>query len=169
MTKIIFFDPSGNHGKREGDGTTGFSVWVDGELKEFGNVKAKDYMTQERYWHEVWNVIDHNHPDLVVWESYRLFAHKAQQQSGSSLDTPQMLGYLKMMCWYRQLKWLEQAPADKVRVNDEQLVKLGFFELKNKRYYCNGVPAIIHERDSLRHGYFFFKYGKGKEMLKDAK
>jgi hypothetical protein len=45
-------------------------------------------------------------------------------------------------------------------------VKLGFFELKNKHYYCNGVPAIIHERDALRHGYYWHKYGAGKELVK---
>jgi hypothetical protein len=164
--KILTLDPSGNASKREGFGTTGWAMFEDGEIKDFGAVKADNYLTQERYWHEVWNLIDHKHPDKVVCESYRLFHHKAQQQSGSSMDTPALIGYLRMMCYYRQMPIEFQAPSDKTRVNDEQLVKLGIFEMKGKHYYCNGIPVVVHTRDALRHGVFWHKYGAGKELVK---
>ena len=160
--RVLCLDPSGNY--KEGDGTTGWALFVDGKLIEFGRVEAKRYSSQEAYWAAVSEVISKFFPDVVVCESYRLFEHKAKQQSWSELETPQLIGYLRMYCWCRNIQFVFQDPNDKIRVADEQLVKMGVLEKKGNRYYCMGKQTVIHERDAIRHGIFYHRYGKGKQM-----
>lgn len=163
MTKVLCLDPSGNHGKKEGDGTTGWAVFEDGELKDFGKIESSDFKTQEGYWYAHYELIERVLPDRLVIENYNLFAHKAKQQSGSSMDTPQLIGYLRMSCWEWTIPITWQRPSDKVRVNDEILVHQGVFELRGGKHYCLDRPTVIHERDAIRHGIFFHKYGRGKK------
>lgn len=159
--RIFTLDPSGNKGQ-EGQGTTGWALFVNGELEKFGEIKASDFNTQEEYWAEHFAVIIESVPDLVICESYRLFGHKAQSQSWSNLETPQLIGSIRMSCWYSKIHFEMQNPSDKVRVADDQLVKLGFFEKRGLKYYCQGRLTNLHQRDSIRHGIFYLRYGGGK-------
>lgn len=158
--RVLCLDPSGNY--KEGEGTTGWALFMNGELQFFGKVEAKNFPSQEAYWAAVSEAISKIFPDVVVCESYRLFEHKAKQQSWSELETPQLIGHLRMVCWYRNIKFIFQDPNDKIRVADEQLVKMGVLEKKGNKYYCLGRPTVIHERDAIRHGIFYHRYGKGK-------
>lgn len=159
--RVLCLDPSGNY--KEGEGTTGWALFVDGKLIEFGRVEAKHHPSQESYWAAISGLMSKFVLDTVVCESYRLFEHKAKQQSWSELETPQLIGHLRMACWYRNIKLVFQDPNDKVRVADEQLVKMGVLEKKGNKYYCLGRPTVIHERDAIRHGIFYHRYGKGKQ------
>jgi hypothetical protein len=164
---VLCLDPSGNMGEREGEGTTGWALFKDGELSNFGTIKSSDFGSQEEYWsNHVWNIFSKiKTGDRLVMESYRLFAHKAKQQSGSSMDTPQLIGFLRMMCWGAKIDIDFQEPSDKVRVADPQLVKMGILEHRNGRYYCQGKPTVIHSRDAIRHGIFWHRYGKGSGLV----
>lgn len=157
--RVLCLDPSGNFD--EGSGTTGWSMYVDQILVDFGSVAAKDYSCQESYWSGVAHLIGPE-VDVVVCESYRLFAHKSHQQHGSSLETPQLIGHLRMVCWNLAIDFIFQDPSDKVRVADDQLVKLGVLEKKGNKHYCLGRSTVIHERDAIRHGVYYHRYGKGK-------
>src|ERR1700741_913802 len=88
--KILSLDPSGNY--NEGKGTTGFAKRLDGSVK-LGYIKATDYNSREAYWFAHRELFEKTFPDVLVIESYRLFGHKAKQQSGSSLETPMLIGY----------------------------------------------------------------------------
>lgn len=157
----LALDPSGNFGKKEGDGTTGWAVFENGNLKDFGHVKAEDFKSQEAYWNEVANVLNTCIVHEIVCESYKLFGHKAKQQSGSSLDTPQLIGYLRMVAWDDHVPFIFQDPKDKVRVTDEILVHMGVLEqTAGGRYKALGRQTIIHERDAIRHGVFYHRYKK---------
>jgi hypothetical protein len=159
--RILTWDPSGNF--HEGQGTSGWSLFEDRELKEFGDIEASDFTNQEEYWAEHFALIIEKTPDVVLCESYKLFGHKAKSQSWSALETPALIGYLRMACWTSGIKFEMQNPSDKVRVADDQLVKLGFFEKRGSKYYCQGRLTNLHIRDSIRHGVFFLRYGKGKQ------
>lgn len=159
--RVLCLDPSGNH--KEGEGTTGWALFEDGELVDFGRIKSESYSIQEHYWFRVRWLLNEYHPDLLVCESYRLFGHKANQQIGSAMETCQLIGYLRMACWKHGIKFVFQDPKDKIRVSDEQLAKMGVLEKRNGRYYCMGRQTVIHERDAIRHGIFYFRYGKGKK------
>ena len=93
--RILTLDPSGNFSKKEGDGTTGWAIFEDGELVNFGDVAAINYEKIEEYWEAISDLIDLS-MGLVVCESYRLFAGKATAQSNSLMETPQLIGYLRM-------------------------------------------------------------------------
>jgi len=159
----LALDPSGNFSKREGDGTTGWAIFEDGKLKDFGDVKAADYTKIEEYWEAVSDLIDLS-INITVCESYRLFAGKASAQSNSMMETPQLIGYLRMHCYKWEIPIVFQDPKDKLRVTDPILVRQGVFELKARKHYCMGRPTNLHMRDAIRHGLYFLKYGKVAEI-----
>ena len=49
-------------------------------------------------------------PDLIVLENYRLWKHRAIQQSGSSLPAAQTIGMAKSYAKIRDIKIIEQSP-----------------------------------------------------------
>ena len=161
--RILTLDPSGNFSKNEGDGTTGWAIFHYGELKDFGHVQASGYERIEEYWQAISELIDLS-IDIVVCESYRLFAGKASAQSNSMMETPQLIGYLRMYCYKWQIPIVFQDPKDKARVTDPILVRQGVFELKGKKHYCLGRSTNLHMRDAIRHGIYFLKYGKVKDI-----
>jgi hypothetical protein len=161
--KILTLDPSGNFSKKEGDGTTGWAIFEDGELKDFGAISASDYKKIEEYWEAISDIIDLS-INVVVCESYRLFAGKATAQSNSLMETPQLIGYLRMHCYKWEIPIIFQDPKDKLRVTDPILVRQGVFILKGKKHYCQNRPTNLHMRDAIRHGLYFLKYGKVKDI-----
>ena len=161
--KMLTLDPSGNFSKNEGDGTTGWAIFEDGELKDFGDVAAANYDCIEKYWEAVSDLIDLS-VNLVVCESYRLFAGKAKAQSNSLMETPQLIGYIRMHCYKWEIPIVFQDPKDKLRVTDPILVRMGFFELKGRKHLCLGRTTNLHMRDAIRHGLYFIKYGKVAEI-----
>lgn len=158
--KTLCLDPSGNY--KEGDGTTGWAIFQDTQLVEFGSVSSSDYTSQELYWDAVSNLMTENKIDNVVCESYKLFAHKAKQQSWSQMETPQLIGYLRMFCWHKNIPISFQDPTNKTRVADDILTREGVFEKKGNKFYCNGRPTNLHMRDAIRHGIYYVRYKKGK-------
>lgn len=159
--KILCFDPSGNYGK-EGMGTTGWATFLDGDLIEFGDIKASDWANQETYWLQHGALINQKKPELVVCESYNLFGNKAKAQSGSALETPQLIGFMRMVCWTNGIAWVYQNPDQKTPVNDERLTRAGYLEKRGNRYYCKGLLTNLHQRDAIRHGIYYYRFGKGK-------
>jgi hypothetical protein len=155
----LCLDPSGNFA--EGKGNTGYAVFVDGELENFGSISAGDYPSAEFYWKQVGLLITPQ-TTRVVCESYKLQPSKSRAQSYSSLETPQLIGYLRMRAVGFWVKWVFQDPKDKIRVADEQLVHLGVLEKRGNRHYCLGKPTNDHMRDAVRHGIFYFRYRHGK-------
>lgn len=156
--KVLCFDPSGNY--NEGSGTTGWAVFENDVLTDFGTISASDYTTIEGYWSQHETLIVIQQPHIVVCESFKLFAHKAKAQTWSEMETPQLIGFLRMMCWKRNIKLVFQSPNDKIRVADPILLKMGVLELKGNKHYCNGKPTNLHIRDAIRHGVYFHKYKK---------
>ena len=162
--RIIVLDPSGNWGDKEGMGTTGYAIFDNGELKDFGHIAAENYPSAEDYWDKIISLlILRDNFDAVVCESYKLFGHKAKQQSGSSLDTPQLIGCIRLMMHRGRIPLFFQDPKDKVRVTDPILVHMGILEQSpGGRYKALGRQTVIHERDAIRHGVYFNRYNKEK-------
>lgn len=158
---LLTFDPSGNF--HEGKGTTGYAVFQDGELIGFNDIKSEKCFTQEEYWAKHRNLIEGQQPDIVLIESYKLFEHKAQSQSWSALETPQLIGFLRMVCYDLNIPVVFQDPAQKAGVNDIRLTKLGYLEKRGDRYYVDGRLTNLHMRDAIRHGIYYYRYGKGKQ------
>lgn len=158
--KILSFDPSGNY--KEGKGTSGYATSDDGMSMKLGDIASEGYTSRQAYWDAHRKLIESYKPDVVVIESYRLFGHKAKSQSGSSLETPQLIGYLEMICFQHEIPCVLQDPTTKSRHTDDVLVKTGVIEKKGNRYYFKGILTNLHQRDALRHNLFFNKYGRKK-------
>lgn len=159
MSITLAFDPSGNF--TEGKGCTGFAYFEEGRLLAFGHVDAEHYDSPYAYWDVVGEKILAV-VETVVCESYRLQAAKAKVQTNSYLETPQLIGYLAMLCHKRGIKWVYQHPQDKIRVSDAILERMGVFQKVGKRLHCNGIPTNDHVRDAIRHGEYYFRFGKGR-------
>lgn len=157
--KVLSFDPSGNY--NEGKGTSGYAISLDGNLPhKLGDIKAIDFSSKERYWFEHGLLIEEVKPDVVVIESYRLFGHKAKEQSGSSLETAQLIGYMEIVAWMDNIKVILQDPSTKTRHKDDILVKTGVIEKRGNKYFYKGEMTNLHQRDALRHNLYYSKYGK---------
>jgi hypothetical protein len=163
--KVLSFDPSGNF--NEGKGTTGFSISLDGNLPhQLGDIKAAGYASKHAYWNEHELLITSTKPNVIVIESYRLFGHKAKEQTGSDLETAQLIGYLEMIAWKLNIPVVFQDPSTKLRHNDDVLVKTEIIEKRGTRYFYKGNLTNLHQRDALRHDLFFNKYNKKKVLGK---
>jgi hypothetical protein len=160
MSKVLCFDPSGNF--EEGSGTTGWASFEDGELKWFKDISAKEFNSLEEYFDAHRKLIVAIAPDEIVIEDYKLFGHKAKEQSWSALETPQLIGFLRMICYTQDIKLIFQSPKDKVRVADPQLERLGIIQKMGNSYWCMGRKTNLHQRDAIRHGVFYHRYRKGK-------
>lgn len=159
--KVLSFDPSGNF--NEGKGTTGFAISLDFNLPhKLGDIAASDYETRQEYWAAHRKLIEKQLPDTVVIEDYKLFGHKSKEQIGSSLETPQLIGYLEMICWDLNILVYYQSPSTKTRHKDEILVNMGIVEKKGQKHYYKGEITNLHKRDALRHNLYFCKFGRKK-------
>lgn len=159
--KVLSLDPSGNY--NEGKGTTGYAKRLDGSVK-LGDIKATDYNSREAYWFAHRELFEKTFPDVLVIESYRLFGHKAKEQSGSSLETPMLIGYLQMVAYEFNVPVVFQDPSRKSRFADDILVKLGIIEKKGNKYFFKGEMTNLHQRDALRHDLIYYKYGRDKDV-----
>jgi hypothetical protein len=161
--KVLSFDPSGNY--EEGKGTTGWCIGLDDfPPAKLGDIKATDYASRQDYWFAHKELIECTLPQVVVIESYRLFGHKSKEQIGSSLETPMLIGYLEMVCFEYNIPVVIQDPSTKARHADAILVKTGIVEKKGTRYFYKGELTNLHQRDAMRHHFYFVRQRKLRRM-----
>lgn len=154
--RVVAVDPSGNF--TEGKGTTGIAVLSDGYPIVLTDVKAEDYDSAPQYWKAVLGRIFSLEPDVVVVEEYPLYSHKANTQSWSKLETPQLIGCLRLWFHIRDIPVVFQTASQvKNRWNDDILVRKGYLERKGNRLLFDGVPTNTHKRDALRHGIHYIR------------
>ena len=175
---IIAIDPSGNF--EEGKGTTAI-VYGDAEGKQVKTsvVDAREYKSQVQYWSIIKALlkgyISLDSDCVVVIEDYLLYASKANQQINSKLETPQLIGILKDVCYSNNVPFVMQRAVDvKNRWKDEILEAEGFIhKVKDIKSYehCHGKSGYAlagqtdrltsHELDALRH-YVHYRIFKNK-------
>ena len=165
MTSILSFDPSGNFS--EGKGTTGICYMEEGEPKALYEIRAKNYNIAEQYWLAHTQMINHFSPDQVVIEGYRLYNHKgmaASTQANSDLETPQLIGVLRLHCYKENIPLAVQYAAEvKSRWKESVMVAKGILVEKSNRLYFNGKQTSTHKRDALKHALHFHRYGGKKK------
>lgn len=166
MTKTISIDPSGNHNsEKEGMGTTGVAIAVDGKVMELREIKADNHDSTMEYWSEMYSLIEQEHPDYVVIEGYKLYNHagmSAQTQTNSTLMTSQLIGVLRMKCFHYEIPVKIQFASDvKTRWSDKILIHNG---LLGEGSTFKGKRTNSHKRDALRHLAHFYKYTLKEEL-----
>lgn len=158
--KILALDPSGSF--KEGKGTTGFCKFINGTIENVYDLKAKGFETRVDYWKEHIEIIQHEKPEVVVCEDFVLYGHKAKQQTGSQMETSQLIGYIEMKCVELGIPFVKQRATIKIRFSDDILVLKGYIQKGQNRYLWNGQSVNLHIRDSIRHAVYFWKYGREK-------
>lgn len=175
MKWLLSLDPSGNF--NEGKGVTGWCLFIDNKLKDAGQIYADKHTTQLSYWAHVISlitVLNRNEIKLgdtltVICEDYRLYGDKAEAQINSNLETPQLIGAIKYVCWsYAIPLHLQMAHEVKTRWSDSVLKNTGLLIRKGKSWYANDILIEHHSKDAYRHGlhYITFKESVKQEQKK---
>ncbi len=151
---FIAFDPSGNFSN--GKGTSGWCAFINNQIT-IGTIAASDSLTIEQHFSRHSDLTTSHKFDTIVCESYRLQGNKAMQQTGSSLETPQLIGYLRMCAYNNSTKFVLQEPSQKVRFTDDMLVDMKVLTKKGRSYFFEGKITTMHERDAIRHALIYKK------------
>ena len=160
--KTLVFDPSGNY--NEGKGTTGWAQYYDGNLITVGQLRAAEFKSRNDYWDSHIKLIQALEPDVLVVESFRLYANKAKAQINSEFETPQLIGMLVHWCYSKDVEVIMQDPAIKSRFSNKILLhKKIITQDKSGRYYAVGVSITNHILDAIRHGEYYKNFGYKKE------
>lgn len=163
---ILAIDPSGNF--YEGKGTTGWCVFNCGteEIIEAGHIEAVHYESQIEYWNDIVELVIDKHKKhgkrlAVVIEDYLLYAHKAQNQVNSRMETPKLIGILEFICTINDIHYILQ-PASEVknRWTLEILYHKGYVGLNKRKHIVPKTKQVLnkHSIDSVRHAIHYFKF-----------
>lgn len=92
--RVLGVDPGGMNGL----------AWFNDayEFEGFAQVKLDDL--------PIWLNEHKPKPDVVILENYKLWKHKALQQSGSTMPASQGIGMVKSYCKVNGIKLVEQSP-----------------------------------------------------------
>lgn len=170
MSYIIACDPSGNW--NEGKGTTGWAV-VDVETSKAVltcTTHSQAAESEEEYWYNCLEqmklLVAQYNPCVVRIEDYILYGHKAKDQINSHLETPQLIGILRMYCFLQGITvYIRTASTVKNRFTDEILEHKGYIEKHSNSWCLTGcnTPICIHERDALRHAVACLMFDIGED------
>lgn len=143
---ILALDPSGSF--YEGKGTTGWCIMncLENQITIAGDMQAANFDAMAAYWDAHLQLINrmfakYNQKLIVVIEDYVLYAHKADNQINSHMETSKLIGLLQHHCWSHEIPYAMQLAA----------------EVKNR--WSN--PILLHKRYIIHH--------RNKVMLPDCK
>lgn len=84
--------------------TTGYCVFSDGNIVTYDQVKFLELV----------GILEElPKPDVVIYENFQLFKHKAKQQIGSKFETVQAIGMIKSWAKRNGAEVIEQKPEIK--------------------------------------------------------
>jgi hypothetical protein len=93
-------------------------------------------------------------PNVVVFESYRVYNWKVDEHANSEVPTLQIIGCLKTLCIQRNIPYYTQsAQIAKKWSTDEKLHRWGYYQRGER-----------HSRDAMRHGTYFLLFGPSKNQ-----
>ena len=143
--------------------TTGYAIFhTDGEYTELysaGQIKTWPFQETIKGLEEVFTeafpvsqYMDEQTAkgrNLVLFESYNIYAHKLERHTHSNVPTLQIIGVIQTFCFQRGLQPINQtAQIGKGFAKDEKLRTWGFY-----------LPGLKHARDATRHGCYFLLFG----------
>ena len=170
---VLALDPSGNF--LEGKGTTGWCVFdcLDDRVTIVGEIAAATVLSFEEHWAAHLALIDSvvtrygvENVHIVI-EDYLLYHSKAQSQTNSRMETPQLLGVLKFHCWMNSIDYsLQTANEVKERWANEVLQHKGYIKKDGRGYESplGHKPLSRHSADAVRHAVHFATFKNAKEQ-----
>jgi hypothetical protein len=135
-TRLLALDPGR---------TTGWAFFHNGTYYRSGTVVGNAKQVKK--------LLDDSRPEVVVIESYRIYASKAQQHVHSDVPTLQLIGALKYICETHVPPIpvvFQTAAQGKGFSSDDKLKEWGFWP---------SGPGAVHARDAIRHATHFLLFG----------
>lgn len=152
---VLALDPSGNY--NEGKGVTGWCISNDGYIFSAGQIYAAEYPSQMEYWTRVLGLISSYKEKCtgkfqVVCEDYRLYASASESQINSNLETPQLIGAIKIFCHANEIPIAMQMASEvKLRWSDEVLKAKGILTMEGRTKRIGKIIIEHHSLDAVRH------------------
>jgi hypothetical protein len=130
--------------------TCGYALFILGKLQESGQQPCGELPAKG-----IQELFDKYYPTHVVAEDYRIYQHKTDSHTWSSLFTPRLLGMIELLCYQKTIKleWL-MASTHKGFCTDTKLRDWGLW-LRGKQ----------HARDAVRIGCFHLLFS-GRTLCK---
>jgi len=101
-------------------------------------------------WHGVKDTINKFQPDVIVFETFQLYAWKAQSLSWNTFLPCEVIGVIKFIAEELDIPCIGQGPAQRVFFTDDRLKA------------CGITSPSKHAKDAIRHGMYFLRFGKDK-------
>lgn len=130
--------------------TTGWSLWVDGQYKDGGQLETVVLSTESQgvkvlNWAPLKELFVTTKPTLVVYENYRIYSHKLDRHSFSEVETLRLIGGIDLICWEESIPVANQmAVQAKSFITDDKLKAWDFW-----------LKGLKHSRDSMRHALYY--------------
>jgi hypothetical protein len=133
--------------------TTGWALFENGKLTRWGQAKTVIGTTapgrkkgpKVMNWSELQDLFEFTEPTAVVCEDYKIYAHKLDRHTFSSVETLRLIGGIDMTCAMKELPLAYQmAVQAKGFVTDAKLKRWGFW-----------IEGMRHSRDAIRHGIYY--------------
>ena len=126
--------------------TTGFAIFRDLELITCGQLDTDDL---EKATHKFMDITRKYKPDMIVYESYRVYKWRAKHHAGSEVLTAQIIGSIQTVCHLKNIEYTTQpAHIGKAFCTDAKLKKWGYWQ-----------SGMRHARDAIRHGCYYLLFG----------
>jgi hypothetical protein len=126
--------------------TSGWSITDDFKVVAKGQVKD---------WHGLDDVLFQYNPQVVVFESFNLYAGQALNQIGQTFVTVQVVGVIRYLCEMNSIPCFSQGANCKKFYSDEKLAEMGID--------ASGTHAQTHWVDAVRHAFYYLKFGRQKK------
>lgn len=130
--------------------TTGWALFHQGQLYDSGQIST--VKQKHCYWPELIDLL-RNHVNRgqrgesihVVYEDYRVYNHKLERHSYSTVPTLRIIGGIEMYCYMNGMAYSSNmAVTVKPFVTDDKLKVWNMYQ-KGKK----------HARDAIRHGVYY--------------
>lgn len=126
--------------------TTGWAVFEDGKLTACGQA-----LTEKEGWGCISQLFRDIQPTMVIYENYRVYAHKLERHSNSEVYTLRLVGVIEFLAddVYKIPYYNQMAHQAKGFMTDEKLKIWNLYQIGKK-----------HARDAIRHGAYFLLFDK---------
>jgi hypothetical protein len=171
---ILALDPSGSF--YEGKGITGWCLFDKDtmQVKETGLIKSEVYPDAMTYYAAHIELLEYaamicpkDKVLHIVFEDYLLYANKAEAQINSRMETSQLLGILKYICWLRGYYYYTQpASLVKTRWENKVLVHKAYIKQKGRGWVLRGQDFYLsrHVLDAMRHAIHYATFYERKAI-----
>lgn len=133
--------------------TTGWAVFRKNELSECGQLDTSKLGEISKELYAFIRLHCGQAPPrdcLVLYENYRVYAHKSKQHINAGLHTPKLIGIIEAVCQLLDVPTHHQMAATaKPFCTDDKLVEWGYYQTGER-----------HANDAVRHGCYYLLFGK---------